>query len=312
MASYFVGMIYPGRQALFSGFHFEFDAPHASPTFLPQNIAATTDPRFNEVRVEGTSRAGAFRLKAFVRPLPVMHTVETIQAAVGRSERLQGRTAFISGASRGFGAVLARSFACQGADVIVNFKASKREAEAIREEIVGLGRRAWALGADVARGDQTKHLQEHVERAAGAIDFLVLNASPAIYAENFLQQDTEKFCRFVDETLRATCALVQGLFPLLTEEANVIFISSSYALKGEPLFSHYVAAKRAVEGLIRTLAMECPKLRFMIARPPKMLTDQTNLPFHLEQPASAVDVAAQLMRHLPVAREESLVEINLS
>jgi len=63
--------------------------------------------------------------------------------------------------------------------------------------------------------------------------------------------------------------------------------------------------------MIRALAVEHPKKRFLIARPPRMLTDQTNLPFQAQQPTSAAAVAAELMTALPIS-SPNLVELDLA
>jgi NAD(P)-dependent dehydrogenase (short-subunit alcohol dehydrogenase family) len=76
---------------------------------------------------------------------------------------------------------------------------------------------------------------------------------------------------------------------------TIIHVSSIYTLAPPPKFAHYVAAKSAVDGLLRALAQEHPSLRFVNLHAPRMLTDQTNLPYDTDPPVSAISVAMQAL-----------------
>jgi NAD(P)-dependent dehydrogenase (short-subunit alcohol dehydrogenase family) len=86
-------------------------------------------------------------------------------------------TLIVTGASRGIGAAIAKLAAGRGFQVAVNFSTSKAEAEAIAEQIIAAGGRAYAIQADVAREEDVVHLFETAERELGPIKALVNNAA---------------------------------------------------------------------------------------------------------------------------------------
>ena len=96
--------------------------------------------------------------------------------------KLEGRSALVTGASRGIGRAIALTLAGEGADVVVNYSSSVSEAEKVSGEITGIGRRSFVVKADVAdKASVGKMVGEVVERF-GKIDILVNNAGMAVIA----------------------------------------------------------------------------------------------------------------------------------
>ena len=91
-------------------------------------------------------------------------------------EELAGRTALVTGGSRGIGRAIALALAQAGADVAVNYRANAAEAEEVCGMIVRLGRRAVTIAADVAAADDVRRLVTEAEARLGPIDILVNNA----------------------------------------------------------------------------------------------------------------------------------------
>ncbi|HAN98170.1 MAG TPA: oxidoreductase, partial [Planctomycetaceae bacterium] len=89
---------------------------------------------------------------------------------------LSGKTALVTGASKGIGAGIARELAGRGAAVVVNDASDRAGAEQVVESIVADGGRATAIGADVANPDEVARLIDGTLRAFGRIDILVNNA----------------------------------------------------------------------------------------------------------------------------------------
>ena len=86
------------------------------------------------------------------------------------------------------------------------------------------------------------------------------------------------------------------MLPLLESRRGwVIVISSVYVTRPPRRFAHYVAAKAALEGLIRAVALEHPTVKFMIVRAPKVLTDQTNVNFDLEPASPATGIVGRIL-----------------
>src|SRR5437667_2624841 len=92
------------------------------------------------------------------------------------SQRLEGKVAVVTGASKGIGASIAQRLADEGAAVVVNYASSKQGADRVVAEITGKGGRAIAVQADVSKHADVKRLFAEVKKAFGRLDVLVNNA----------------------------------------------------------------------------------------------------------------------------------------
>src|SRR5438876_9135971 len=92
------------------------------------------------------------------------------------SQKLEGRVALVTGASKGIGAAIAKQLADEGAAVVVNYSASKQGADRVVAEIKGKGGRAIALQADLSKHADIKRLFAEAKKAFGRLDVLVNNA----------------------------------------------------------------------------------------------------------------------------------------
>src|SRR6266571_3090763 len=92
------------------------------------------------------------------------------------SQKLTGKVAIVTGASKGIGASIAKHLADEGAAVVVNYASSKEGADRVVAEIAGKGGRAIAVQADVAKGADVQRLFAEAKRAFGRLDVLVNNA----------------------------------------------------------------------------------------------------------------------------------------
>lgn len=175
---------------------------------------------------------------------------------------LRGKTALVTGASRGIGRAIALAFAHHGADVAV----AARSADAIRqlaEEIRELGRRAHVIPADTSRPEENERLVAEVEAALGPVNILVNNAGGAgSYVEggNEPMLDTA-----AGAALRLFELNVVGPFTLTRAAAqsmrqcgggSVINMSSRLAFHPNPSVGVYSAAKAAVQSLTASWALE--------------------------------------------------------
>ena len=163
---------------------------------------------------------------------------------------LSGKTALVTGASRGIGRATALDLAKAGARVLVHYGQSAAEAEAVVAEIRAGGGRAEALGADLAAPDGPHKLAEEVCRVVdGRLDVLVANAGVAKSAtiEDYTVED---FDRLFAVNVRAPFFLVQQLLPVLSEGASVILLSSTAAHTSFGTLSAYAATKGAINTLV--------------------------------------------------------------
>src|SRR5581483_2009597 len=96
--------------------------------------------------------------------------------------RLQGKTAVVTGASKGIGAGIATAFAAEGAAVVVNYASDKTGADRVVAEIVRRDGRAIAVQADVAKAADVKRLFQEAKKQFGSVDVLVNNAGVYAFA----------------------------------------------------------------------------------------------------------------------------------
>src|SRR2546422_209957 len=139
---------------------------------------------------------------------------------------LSGKTALVTGASRGIGRASALALARMGAQVLVHYSSGVKEAEAVVAEIRKAGGRADAVAADLSAPDGAHQLAQQVRAVVGdRLDVLVANAG--ISKSATLEETTvEDFDRLFAVNVRAPFFLVQQLLPILGSGSSVILLSS--------------------------------------------------------------------------------------
>src|SRR5438045_899474 len=172
------------------------------------------------------------------------------------SNRLSGKVAVVTGASKGIGAEIARHLAAEGASVVVNYASSKAGADKVVAAITGKGGKAVAVQADVSKPEDIRRLFAETKRAFGRLDVLVNNAG--VYEFLPLEVITpEHFHKQYNLN-------VLGLL-LTTQEAvkhfgasggSIVNISSLAATAAPPTASVYSGTKAAVNAITKSLAGE--------------------------------------------------------
>jgi 3-oxoacyl-[acyl-carrier protein] reductase len=172
------------------------------------------------------------------------------------SQRLTGKVAVVTGASKGIGAAIARHLGDEGAAVVVNYASSKRGADRVVAEITSKGGRAVAVQADVARHADVKRLFAETKKAFGRLDVLVNNAG--IYEFAALEEVTaEHFHRQFDlNVLGLILASQEAVKYFGPAGGSIINISSVVATAAPATWSVYSATKGAVDAVTRSLAKE--------------------------------------------------------
>jgi 3-oxoacyl-[acyl-carrier protein] reductase len=166
---------------------------------------------------------------------------------------LSGRTALVTGGSRGIGRAACLGFARAGADVLVHYRSSASDAESVAAEVRALGRRADTVQADVTRAEEVRQMLA----AQDALHVLFNNAG--VYPPGTLDSLTEEeWDEVFAVNARGPFLVTQAALPLLAaaDEARVINIGTVMAYRGAPGNLHYVAAKASLIGLTRVLARE--------------------------------------------------------
>jgi 3-oxoacyl-[acyl-carrier protein] reductase len=171
---------------------------------------------------------------------------------------LQGKTALVTGASRGIGRATASALAEAGAHVLVHYGRSRQEAESLVASLHSKGRRADAIRADLLAPDGATLLAKQVRSIIGdRLDVLVLNAgiSKAAPIADYTVGDFDNLFAI---NVRSPFFLVQQLLPVLGEGSNIIVISSAVARTvvgkpglEDPSILAYASTKGAIETLVK-------------------------------------------------------------
>ncbi len=172
-------------------------------------------------------------------------------------QKLPGKVALVTGASRGIGRAIALALAAEGAKVAVNYATSSGAADAVVAEITAAGGEACALGADVSQADQVDNLIAAVTNKWGQIDVLVNNAG--ITRDTLLlRMKLEDWQTVIDLNLTGVflCCRAVSKIMLKQKSGRIINITSVSGLMGNPGQANYSAAKAGVIGLTKTLAKE--------------------------------------------------------
>jgi NAD(P)-dependent dehydrogenase (short-subunit alcohol dehydrogenase family) len=170
---------------------------------------------------------------------------------------LTGRTALITGASRGIGRAIALGYAEAGADVALAARDVKA-LEEVRAEIEALGRRAVVIATDVMEAESIQAMVSTTIERLGSVDILVNNAGGSSYMGPFTSlrfKGWEKVMRLNVDSIVHACQAV-GPHMLERGKGSIINVASVAALVATPELAPYGASKAAVLSLSKTLAVE--------------------------------------------------------
>ena len=173
---------------------------------------------------------------------------------------LKGRTALVTGGSRGIGAAVCRALAASGAAVAINCREQIGQAEQLAGEIVKQGGRAIVVAADVSQAGAVAGLVERVTGGLGPIDILVNNAGIAITRgiEDLTEED---FDRTILVNLKSVFLCTQAVLPSMRARkwGRIVNISSGAARGAGSIGPHYNGSKAGMEGLTRGYAARLVK-----------------------------------------------------
>jgi 3-oxoacyl-[acyl-carrier protein] reductase len=168
--------------------------------------------------------------------------------------KLSGKTALVTGASRGIGRASALALARMGAQVLVHYRSGVKEAEAVVAEFRKAGGRADGVATDLSAPDGPHKLAEHVRAVVGdRLDILVANAG--ISKSATIEETTvEDFDRLFSVNVRAPFFLVQQLLPIMRKDSSIVLVSSLSAHAAFGTLSAYSATKGAIDTLVKHFA----------------------------------------------------------
>ncbi len=172
--------------------------------------------------------------------------------------RFTDKIALVTGAGSGIGKCIALSLAREGADVVVN-DLNVELAEGVAEEIVSLGRRSMARGADVSVEKEVISMVDRAVEEFGRIDLLVNSAGILDQAAPAMKQRTDDWQRVIDVHLRGCYLCCQNVAKYMVKQKSgkIVNISSIAGVVGLPMRNAYSTAKAGVIMFTRVLAVEC-------------------------------------------------------
>jgi 3-oxoacyl-[acyl-carrier protein] reductase len=171
------------------------------------------------------------------------------------SHNLHAKVAIVTGGSTGIGAAIARALAEAGASVVINYRSSKTEAEAVATAIEKTGGRAIAVGGNVSSEGDAKKVINAALDVFGRLDIIVNNAGISEFQpiEEFTSEHYERQFR---TNVLGPMLIVSASLPHLQRGASIINISSSATHFAPPSSSVYTASKGALDAFTSVLANE--------------------------------------------------------
>jgi len=171
---------------------------------------------------------------------------------------LEGRTAFVSGGTRGIGAALCEIFAREGADVAFNYHSSDDLAETVKAKIEAFGRKAAAFKVSVTDRVGMKRVAREVVEAFGHIDILVNNAA-VNKADNFATTTDRSWDWVVDTNVDSLFSVTKPFYKQMIRRRSggtILNITSIGAIRALPTSVHYATSKAAMIGFTKCLSRE--------------------------------------------------------
>ena len=200
---------------------------------------------------------------------------------------LTDKTALVTGASRGIGKAIAIALAEAGANVAVNYRERKKEADETVAAIKKLGKKAVAIQADVSRSPDVAKLIKETESVLGPIDILINNAGHAL-AHTLDELTEEDFDYTIATNLKSAFLCSHAVYKGMQTRkwGRIINISSGAARGAGVVGAHYNASKAGMEGLTRGYAARLAKDNVLVnAVAPSLIATEMIAPHRSENMA---------------------------
>jgi NAD(P)-dependent dehydrogenase (short-subunit alcohol dehydrogenase family) len=168
---------------------------------------------------------------------------------------LQGRVALVTGGAKRIGRSIVERLSADGADVVINYRGSKAEADELAQKITGGGRRVLTWQADVSKRADVLKMFAEVERQFGRLDILVNNAG-MFFPAPFDQLTEEQWDTILDANLKSQFLCSQAAARIMKRQGRgwIVNLSSLGGLLAWPNFTHYCVSKAGSIMLTRCLA----------------------------------------------------------
>lgn len=185
------------------------------------------------------------------------NSIHIISKTQGTGNRLEGRRALVTGASKGIGREIAIALAQEGADVAINYRSSEIEAEEVARWVEGLGVNTWMYPADVSDMNSVTDMKQGLEKYFGKIDILVNNAGVNV-DKLFVKMDQEMWNKVISVNLTGVFNCTNTFIDRILESdhGRIINITSIVGQMGNVGQVNYAASKAGIIGMTKALAKE--------------------------------------------------------
>ena len=171
---------------------------------------------------------------------------------------LDGRTALVTGGSRGIGAAVAGMLARAGADVAIAYRSRAEDAESVAASVRNLGRRALTVAGDLADPAAAEGMAARVREAFGRLDIFVANAGIWLPEDVPLARlSADRWRETMSANLDAVYHSTRAALGLMGPGGRIVLVSSTAGQRGEAGHADYAATKGALIALTKSLAIEC-------------------------------------------------------
>ena len=302
-SSYWIGMVAPGRQAIYTQFKLYIKDNNLNFNY-DRNEIHDLLKRYKSC-FESAS-GSSITMISFSRPEPVDHLKDFIFNDKNNS-LLKDQVCFITGGTRGVGSVFSQMFASKNATCFASYFKNKMTAKRIEEFIQSKGKsfRALKLDNNIKLSDELKGKK---------LNCLVLNAAPSIRRIDPSELSKSEFQDEFDHFYKLTMSDIQQFKNYLAADATIINVSTTYIDEKPEGFAHYYEAKKAIENDLKKFSKNYPQLTILNLRLPKMHTDQTNSNIASDAPLSPVKVVDIVIKDYLARRSLTgfhLLEYNL-
>lgn len=217
---------------------------------------------------------------------------------------LNGKTALITGASRGIGRVIALKFAEEGADVAFTDLFDDENLKNLEKELSKMGVKAKGYASDASSFEKSQETVSEIIKDFGTVDILVNNAG--ITRDGLLlRMDEKQWDMVIDINLKSVFNLTKGVIPYMMKQrsGNIINMSSVVGVKGNAGQANYSASKAGILGFTKSVALELGSrnIRCNAIAPGFIITDMTG--------KLSEDVVAAWTSNIPLKRGGTAEEV---
>ncbi len=170
---------------------------------------------------------------------------------------LEGKNAIVTGGSQGIGTATSLELAREGANVCLTYRSHEKEAQKVRDEIIGMGRKAICVKCDISSFQQAEAVVREALEAFGRLDILVNNAGMN-WDGVCWKMSEEQWDRVIEVNLKGYFNFVRHVAPHLKDQAygKIINVTSINGLRGKFGQTNYSASKAGIIGYTKALAKE--------------------------------------------------------